>query len=182
MSTAKTNEQLFRRIFIVVLLAMVVTVMLGLGPVWLSAEATRASQHSQLLKDEITDTLAISENLEMQRATITNDFRLNPGDLEAMGLVRSEGERSFIELNPAAGLGSSLSMVGGSTIGSDSVADLAVLAEDTNLGTQIAAEQSSAQNINLGQVTGNALDTVAQLTAGEAATLLLGDVGLAGMR
>ena len=181
MSATKTNEQLFRRIFIIVLFAMAATVMLGLGPVWLSAEATRASQHSQLLKAEITDTLAISENLEMQRATIANDLRLNPGNLEDMGLVRSDGDLSFVELNSTASLGSSLTLAQGSGIGSDSVADLAELSSASNADAQMSASASS-HSMNLGQMTANALDTIAQLTAGEAATLLLGDVGLAQAR
>ncbi|MCL2402692.1 MAG: hypothetical protein FWC86_00400 [Coriobacteriia bacterium] len=185
MSAKRTDEQLFRRIFIVVLFAMVATVMLGLFPVWLSAEATRAAQHSQILKGEIADTLAVSETLEVQRAAIVNNFRLNPSDLEELGLVRSDGEHSVIELNSSVALSASLLNAPESNIGSDSVAELAagtnqVENTDSDLDIEAPSDVTSVQGINLGQMAGNALDTIAELTAGEAATLLLGDVGLVG--
>jgi len=182
-----SNEQMFRRIFVIVLVAMVVTVLLGLGPVWLSAEATRSAQHSAHLKEEITLTLNTTESLEMRRAAITNDLRVNAQLMQELGLVRGEGSRSYVELNsttvPAV---SQLSMTIDPGIGSDSVAYLAALnANDGFINpSQVTedAEYARAQNANFAQLAGSLLTTMAHLTAGEASTLLVGDVGIVGMR
>jgi hypothetical protein len=178
------NEQLFRRIFIVVLVAMLVTVMLGLGPVWLSAEATRASQHSQILQGEIADTLGISESLEMQRAAITNELRISQSTLEDLGMVRCEGIFSYVQLDSTGFAASTnFSLTSTPRIGVDSVAYLAALSLDgSGENPAVATQQASESGNTFGQMARNALDTIAHLTAGEASTLLVGDVGLAGMR
>jgi len=184
--TSAVNEQLFRRIFIVVLAGMVATVMLGLGPVWLSAEATRASQHSQLLQAEIADTLLESESLEMQRAAVINDLRLDQNLMQEVGMVRCEGNRSYIELNDD-GLNSGLpfSTTSDVRLSSDSVAHLASLTlttADSTDGNEAQVAEVVPQGIDFSGLARNALDTIAHLTAGEASTLLVGDVGLAGLR
>jgi len=172
----QVNEQLYRRIFIVSLIAMAVTVVLGLGPVWLSAEATRAAQHSQHLKEEINRTLQVSESLEMQRVAITNDLRLDQTTMQDLGMIRNTGEIAYVELNGAGSSGSN---------SSDSIVYLAAVAlgEDhaVEYGDEALAEEVS-RGINFAAVARDALDTVAHLTAGEASTLLVGDVGLVGMR
>lgn len=182
----QVNEQLYRRIFIVSLIAMAVTVVLGLGPVWLSAEATRAAQHSQHLKDEITRTLQVSESLEMQRVAITNDLRLDQSTMQDLGMVRNTAEVSYVELSDLGALGgSSLALNSSFDVNSDSVAYLASLAlGEAHLleyGEEYMPEEVS-RGINFAAMARNALDTVAHLTAGEASTLLVGDVGLVGMR
>ncbi|MCL2680673.1 MAG: hypothetical protein FWF11_04275 [Coriobacteriia bacterium] len=167
------NEQLYRRIFILVLLAMVATVILGLGPVWLSAEATRAAQHSQLLKAEIANSLKVSEDLEMQRAAATNAIRMNHTALNELGLVRSTGSRTFIELNASEPSDSAaLSFSSGSDVGTDSVAQLVRLTADGS--SDPAAPQPDRSFAARARQT---LDTAARLTAGEASTLLIGDLG-----
>jgi len=177
------NEQLFRRVFVVVFSLMLVTVMVGLVPVWLSAEATRAAQHSQILQDEIRDTLAVSESLEMQRAAITNNLRLNQSAVQDLGMTRFDGNHTYVHLDGIELIAnSSLSLTGEFNITGDSVAQLAALSlmqDDENLNRSAAAP---APSTNLGQMFRASLDTIAHLTAGEASTLLIGDVGLAGMR
>ena len=177
------NEQLFRRIFAIVFALMLVTVMVGLAPVWLSAEATRAAQHSQILQDEIRDTLAMSESLEMQRAAITNNLRLNQSAVQDLGMTRFDGNYTYVHLDGIELIAdSSLSMTGEFNITGDSVAHLALLSleqNDENFNRSAAAPTSSS---NLGQMFRASLDTIAQLSAGEASTLLIGDIGLAGMR
>jgi len=184
---ASSSEQVFQRIFAIVLAAMVVTVLLGLGPVWLSAEATRAAQHSAHLKEEITTTLHVSEDLEMRRVAITNDLRVNHQLMQDLGLVRGEGMRSYVELNSSTVVAvSQISMTVDPGIGSDSVAYLAALTTNDGLmhpGQDLAeAEQAHTQSSNFVQAAGNVLTTMAHLTAGEASTLLVGDVGIVGMR
>lgn len=188
----QANEQLFRRIFITIAVCMVIAVAVALGPVWLSAEATRAAQHSQHLKEEISQTLQISESLEMQRAAITNELRLNHSIMEDMGMVRVGGQASYIELsniNPDTGIAdvSTAELAVSNQGESDSVAALAAQSLDarTSASSDTAAGQSStdeSESFDIGQIMRDALNTAAQLTAGEASTLLVGDVGLAGMR
>ena len=180
------NEQLFRRIFIVVFIGMVATVILGLGPVWLSAEATRAAQHSQMLKEDIALHLSVSESLEMQRSAAINDLRLNQTKMQDLGLVRSDGAVTHVELNSAEqALSSQLSLTGGVIMRADTVAYLASqgLTESQALADEgDATDATTSFDFNLADVVQNALVVMAQLTAGEASTLLVGDVGLAGMR
>ena len=177
------NEQLFRRIFVIVLALMFVTVMLGLGPVWLSAEATRAAQHSQMLKDEIRDTLAISEGLEMERAAITNNLRLNHSAIQDLGMTRFDGNYTYVYLDSIELINnSSLSMTGAFNISGDSVAHLASLSFEQNTESIEYIVAASAPGTNIGEMFRSSLDTIARLTAGEASTLLIGDIGLAAMR
>ena len=177
------NEQLFRRVFVIVLVLMFVTVMLGLGPVWLSAEATRAAQHSQMLKDEIRDTLAISEGLEMERAAITNNLRLNQSAIQDLGMARFDGDYTYVHLDGIELINnSSLSMTGELNIMGDSVAHLASLSFEQGGESSERIALSSAPRNNSGEMFRTSLDTIARLTAGEASTLLIGDIGLAGMR
>jgi len=184
--TPAVNEQLFRRIFIVFLVGMVATVILGFGPVWLSAEATRASQHSQALKVEIADTLAESESLEMQRATIGNNLRLNQNLMQEVGMARCEGERSYIELNDSELVpGTSFSLTSDARLNNDSVvhlANLTLLTAGSGDDNEAQSAENVVQGINFAEMARNSLDTIASLTAGEASTLLVGDVGLAGLR
>jgi|GEM_PF-904978 len=184
--TPAVNEQLFRRIFIVVLVGMVATVIMGFGPVWLSAEATRASQHSQALKVEIADTLVESESLEMQRATIINNLRLDQNLMQEVGMARCDGERSYIELNDSdLSSGLPFSMGPDLRLHNDSVVHLAGL-NFTSLDSDASGEaqpiEATAQGINFSEIARNSLDTIANLTAGEASTLLVGDVSLASFR
>ena len=177
------NEQLFRRIFVIVLALMFVTVMLGLGPVWLSAEATRAAQHSQMLKDEIRDTLAISEGLEMERAAITNNLRLNQSAIQDLGMTRFDGDHTYVYLDSIELISnSSLSMTGEFNIMGDSVAHLASLSFEQNDESSEYIVAASVPDTNIGEMFRSSLDTIARLTAGEASTLLIGDIGLAAMR
>ena len=177
------NEQLFRRIFVIVFALMLITVMLGLGPVWLSAEATRAAQHSQMLKDEIRDTLAISESLEMERAAITNNLRLNHSAIQDLGMTRFDGDYTYVYLDGIELINnSSLSMTGEFNIAGDSVAHLASLSFEQNTESSEYIVAASAPGTNIGEMFRSSLDTIARLTAGEASTLLIGDIGLAAMR
>lgn len=177
------NEQLFRRVFVIVFVLMLVTVMMGLGPVWLSAEATRAAQHSQILKDEIRDTLAISEGLEMERAAITNNLRLNQSAIQDLGMARFDGDHTYVYLDDVELIANSnLSITGEFNITGDSVAHLASLSLMQDAESLDHSASTSAPSNNIGQMFRRSLDTIAHLTAGEASTLLIGDIGLAGMR
>lgn len=188
----QNTEQIFQRCFIVVVICVVFTVIVSMGPVWLSAEATRAAQHSQHLKDEITQTLQVSERLEMQRAAITNELRLNQSVMADLGMVRTGGEISYIELNDIIPNTGATAMGTQVSIQSDSVANLAsanLEARQANdMGVNIAdasghsAQQTASNGNGLGQMLLSVVDTMAQLTAGEASTLLVGDVGLVGLR
>ncbi|MCL2379659.1 MAG: hypothetical protein FWC81_02570 [Coriobacteriia bacterium] len=171
------SEQLYRRIFILVLLAMVATVFLGLGPVWLSAEATRASQHAQLLRAEIAENIAISEDLEMQRAALGTSIRLDPDILQDLGLGRDTEERSFVEL----GVDDSTAMTVLSPsydmdAGHDSIIQLASLSQgDMQEDTYVSRAEPTG--IDIAGTIQEMFDTVTRLTAGEASTLLVGDLG-----
>jgi hypothetical protein len=151
-------EHLYRRVFVTVVVAACIAVALGLGPVYLNAQATRATQASELLKEEIAASLSISENLELRRSALLTSTRLERFATEELAMVPEDTDRMYIELQ-----GSALPVP-------DAVASAAAEAG--------GAEQSA----DAAQDGFNAWAVLARLTAGEASALLVGDIGLAGVR
>jgi len=173
------DEQVFRRIFVLVVLGVIATVVVCLIPVYLSAEATRVAQQSELLKAQIAELINETENLEMQRAALVNSDHLEQLALDELGMVREDSNPSYVELGPesaSAGLD-----------GADAVASLAQAGTGAGTGTgatDAGADKAQAQaNVpSFGTLALGVLDSAARLTAGEASTLLVGDVGLASIR
>jgi len=184
-SRATGTNQLYKRFFIVVLLAAIPLTMVGLTPAIISAESTRATQHAKLLQEEIDRAQSVSDSLEIQRAVLTNEIRQNQAGIQEMGMVRVGSNVSYLELNSAAAGGVSRTLSNGMPLGGDSVAHLASLqleAQAAASADTMLVQESVPAGIDLGGVTRTALQTIAHLTAGEASTLLVGDVGLVSLR
>jgi len=169
------NEQLFRRIFFLVLVVVVGAVIVGFGPVWLSAEATRAAQQSEQLKAEIADALSIAETLEMKHSTLMSSTRVGKVARTELGMVPEDTDRTYIELGSSSMTNVVALSAGDVGIGGN---------EDGNTTQAVAAALAPAatRGFNLKAMAVDSLNTLARLTAGEASTLLVGDVGLASFR
>ncbi|MCL2881490.1 MAG: hypothetical protein FWF45_01150 [Coriobacteriia bacterium] len=88
----------FRRVFTAVVVVCVALVVLGLGPVFLSAMATRDSQQSVLIKQALDAANANSEQLEMRRSVLTSSLRVANIATTQLGMVPSTGSQMTVEL------------------------------------------------------------------------------------
>jgi len=145
----------FRRVFVTVVAVCVALVALGLGPVFLSAMATRDSQQSVLIKEALDAATANSEQLEMRRSVLTSSLRVTNIATTQLGMVPSAGSQMTVELSAASPRVASAVPKAAPRSGSTSGSGSALLPS---------------------------LNTLVRLTAGQASALLVGDVGLAATR
>ena len=151
----------FRRVFTAVVAVCVMLVILGLGPVFLSAQATRDSQQSVLIQESLDSANARAEQLEMRRSVLTSSLRVNTIATNQLGMVPATGGQMTVELSSAK------PRVAATTA-----------AQKTALPSAGKAMPSS-KNTSGSRASVNKL---ARLTAGQAGALLVGDVGLAAAR
>ncbi|MCL2333054.1 MAG: hypothetical protein FWC54_06200 [Actinomycetia bacterium] len=92
----------FRRIYMTAVIVCAVLVLLGFGPVFLSAQATRDSQQSVLLQEKLDAANARSEQLEMRRSVLTSSLRVNSIATTQLGMVPAVEGQMAVELNAVA--------------------------------------------------------------------------------
>lgn len=97
-SAVVKQEHLVRRIFALVLCFVATIVLVGLGPVWLSAEATRHSQQSILIKKDITSQISVAQRLELKRSALTSASRVNKIATEQLGMVPIGTRVGYIDI------------------------------------------------------------------------------------
>ncbi|MCL2654673.1 MAG: hypothetical protein FWD65_03120 [Coriobacteriia bacterium] len=145
----------FRRVFTTVVVVCAALVVLGLGPVFLSAQATRDSQQSVLIQESLDAANARSEQLEMRRSVLTSSLRINTIATTQLGMVPATGGQMTVEL--------------------DSAKPRVAAAPQ-----EVPSQAPRRGRAGFGRIPG--LSTLARLTAGQASALLVGDVGLAATR
>jgi cell division protein FtsL len=83
----KKQRTMFLRILITVCLIIIVAAALSIGPVWLIADATRISQISAELKEEIADDLTVNQSLVIEDAVAKSQDRLADIAKDELGMV-----------------------------------------------------------------------------------------------
>jgi len=145
----------FRRIYVTALVVCAALVVLGLGPVFLAAQATRDSQQSVLIQESLDAANARSEQLEMQHSVLTSSLRVNTIATTKLGMVPATAGQMTVNLETPKPQ---------------------VAAAKKPAQAARTAQASPAQKSR------STLGTLARLTAGQAGSLLVGDVGLAATR
>ncbi|MDR1412777.1 MAG: hypothetical protein LBJ07_02500 [Actinomycetes bacterium] len=184
------SEQKYRRMFAIVGCVAVAVVLLGLGPVWLSAEATRAAKQSELLQEKIAATLSRSEELELRRAALMTSPRVERFAVQQLAMVPADDDPMFVTLSTAEmaaearaenarAEAQALALAQSGTAPSEGTDASSGVTAPT--GTS-AATTTPAVVVPTAATPRAVLRMLAQLTAGEASTLLVGDVGLASLR
>ena len=78
--------------------AVAILVFLGLGGVFINAEATRCSQQSALIKADISNQTAYAQSLELKYATMRNSERIEKIAIDEMGMVPTGNKVSAIDI------------------------------------------------------------------------------------
>lgn len=146
-----TNEKTARSLFIACVVFIATIALIGSGPVMINAEATRSSQQSILLKQDITRATTITQNLQLERSALRSATRIEKVAREQMDMVPIG--KNFIAIE----------------IGSQS-------------GPSTVAQKSPESNNSNSTSARDVFKNIAQLTAGEASALLVGDISLASVR
>lgn len=84
--------------FLYVGVAVALLVFLGLGSVFINAEATRCSQQSALIKADISQQTAYAQSLELKYATMRNSERIEKIATNDMGMVPAGNKVSAIDI------------------------------------------------------------------------------------
>ena len=142
-------------IFRATVAATVVAVLFGMGPVLLGVEATRLSQRSSIIKQDIFEESNTTQQLVMERYQLVAAGQVEQVATEQLGMVPVGGDVTTVEVgqpNPTA-----------DAAPGDKVADA---------GTSWIERLTN----------GDTLGAVARLASGEAQALLVGDIGLSAAR
>lgn len=153
--TIETNEKTARSLFIAAAIFIVITVIIGLGPVIINAEATKLSQQSILLKQDITRATTSTQNLQLDRSSLRSASRIEKIAREEMNMVPIGKNFIAIEIGPEVAA--------------------------TQAGEVEVEAEVATSNISKNSAT-DVLKNIARLTAGEASALLVGDISLATIR
>ena len=89
----------FRRIYATAVAVCVFLVVLGSGPVFLAAQATRSSQQALRIQESLDAANARSEQLEMQRSVLTSSLRVNTIAQKELGMVPATDDHMIVELS-----------------------------------------------------------------------------------
>lgn len=81
------NEKTARSLFVASVLFIAALVIIGFGPVMINAEATRSSQQSIILKDDITRATTVTQNLQLQRSALRSASTIEKIAREQMDMV-----------------------------------------------------------------------------------------------
>lgn len=170
---SKAGEEMSaRRLFVAVVSIMVIFVLVGLGPVIVNAEATRASQSSIVIKRDINRAMAELEQLELERSMLRSSVRIADIAQNQLGMVPLGEDFMTIDLGTSSelALARQQNMIDAGLIDPPSAEK-----QESGLVKNLAAlfPQESAKNM---------LSHMAELTLGEASTLLVGDISLASWR
>ena len=96
-----TREANLRTAFNCLAAIIVVSVVLGLGCVYVNGEATACSQQSALIKHDISDQTAIAQSLELERAKLRSTSRIERIATEELGMVAMGNDFSTIDIGAA---------------------------------------------------------------------------------
>ena len=92
----------YQSTFRIVAVAVCLLVMLGLGSVFINAEATRCSQQSALIKADISRQTARAQSLELDYATLRSSQRIERIATKELGMVSASDKVSAIEIGTDA--------------------------------------------------------------------------------
>lgn len=174
-NAALKQEATARSIFNAVIIFAVLAVVLGLGPVVVNAEATRASQASIHIKEDISRATAISQELELQRSQLRGSARIEAIAKDILGMVPITTEQLSIEIGTDEEI-----LVAEAQNASDALLIGAVQGDAAlELADTTVASNANKKPLISGA---SALTKIADLTLGEASTLLVGDISLASSR
>ena len=98
--TAQRNAvaSAYQTTFYYLAVAVGLLVFLGLGGVFINAEATRCSQQSALIQADITRATARAQSLELDYATLRNSSRIEKIATKEMGMVAAGNKVSAIDI------------------------------------------------------------------------------------
>ncbi|MCL2324415.1 MAG: hypothetical protein FWC48_02420 [Actinomycetia bacterium] len=91
----------FRRVFTVAVAVCAVLVLLGFGPVFLAAQATRDSQQALLIKEDLDAAQARSEQLEMRHSVLTSSYRVENIAKTRLRMIAATEAGMTVDLSPA---------------------------------------------------------------------------------
>lgn len=154
------NERAYRSLFRATVAITLLAVVVGMGPVLLGVEATRLSQRSSIIKQDIFDESNTTQQLVMQRYQLVAAGHIEQVATEQLGMVPVGGDVTTVD-------------IGHSTATADATA---------GAGTTGAAKASSGASWLAKLTSGDTLGAVARLASGEAQALLVGDIGLSAAR
>ena len=162
-AVGRQDARPFIRIFATVCVICCLLFVMALGPVFLMAQATRDSQQSVLIQESINEARTRSEQLEMKRSTLSSTVRMQSIATNQLGMVPAPEDGMSVELSPRK----------------------PAVAKKTAPAVKPAAQRAAAKTAprtrSAARPTG-VVKLLARLTAGQANTLLVGDVGLAATR
>lgn len=150
---------MFRDIVRVVAGVLLVGVILGLIPIYLTTEAARLAKHTAIIKQDIMREADTTQQLQMERYQVASTEHIERFAVDSLGMVPVNGDVTVVD------------------IGSVSTADAAVAAANT---TDVERSGFSRWAESVGS--GETLGALAELASGEAQVLLVGDIGLTAAR
>lgn len=169
------EEHSARNLFVTITVFTLIFVMLGFGPVIVNAEATRASQASKVIKNDINRAMAELDGLELERSMLRSSSRISQIAVEELDMVPLGEDFMTIEIGTATELAHARHQ---------NKIDAGIIAEEpveqkTGVFSELAANLGGALK---DESTRNMIDSIAELTLGEASALLVGDISLASWR
>ncbi len=169
----------FRRVFAAVIVMCVALVVLGLGPVFLNAQATHDSQQAVLLQRAIDDGLATSDTLELRRSSLSSTVRVSSIATHDLDMVPATQTDLVIDLDEVPQKGMLAAALPAVDVDANTPSSTDGAAPENENKT---AAKPSVGTLLAHQLGENPLGALARLTAGGSSSLLLGDVGLAATR
>lgn len=94
------NEKTARSFFIAGLVFITCLVIIGFGPVVISAEATRSSQQAIILQQDIIRATTATQNLQLERSSLRSASRIEKVAREEMNMVPIGKNFIAIEIGP----------------------------------------------------------------------------------
>ncbi|MDR1776072.1 MAG: hypothetical protein LBS17_06515 [Actinomycetes bacterium] len=165
------NDDLGRRLFVTILLVLTVVFGLAIVPILLNNAAKESLARLDAINDRIEARLNEAQELELKRATLLSSGRIERIAVNDLHMVHETAAQMTVELPSAQAAADSAQLADATS---------ATAATATVPTTQVAALPTDT-TVPTVDDTAAWVRILAGLTAGEASTLLVGDVGLAGM-
>lgn len=174
-SPQASDEMSARSLFQTITIFTIILVILGLGPVIVTADATRASQQSTVIKRDIDQAMIDLEELELKRSMLRSSVRIAEIAQEELGMIPMSGDFQRIEIGTSTDIAQ------------------AQIQNEVDSGLRAAADLSKEENIFASfatrisdefeaDFTKDMIAQISELTLGEASTLLVGDISIASWR
>lgn len=160
-AVSSANERAYRSLFRAIVALTLLAVVVGMGPVLLGVEATRLSQRSSIIKQDIFDESNTTQQLVMQRYQLVAAGHIEQVATEQLGMVPVGGDITTVDIGSAR-------ETADAAVGAGALGETAA----TTAGSSWLAKLTS----------GDTFGAVARLASGEAQALLVGDIGLSAAR